>query len=73
MNTQAPKGSKVSKLRMAAGVTLTAVGMSVFGAVAAPAVANAYPSGPLHPIRHYRADIFHPIWAFRHPIRALIP
>jgi hypothetical protein len=27
----------------------------------------------LHPIRHYAADVLHPIWTVRHPVRALIP
>jgi hypothetical protein len=66
----------VSKLRVAAAGVLTAVGFSLLGTLAAP-VASADPwvphSGPLHPIRHYAADILHPGFDLRHPIRALIP
>jgi hypothetical protein len=66
----------VSKLRVAAAGVLTAVGFSLLGMLAAP-VASADPwvphSGPLHPIRHYAADILHPGFDLRHPIRALIP
>jgi hypothetical protein len=73
MNTE-PK--KVSKLRIAAGVMLGTVGLSVAGSLM-PAVASADPwvpySGPLHPVRHYAADILHPGWALTHPLRALVP
>jgi hypothetical protein len=66
----------VSKLRVAAAGVLTAVGFSLLGTLAAP-VASADPwvphSGPLHPIRHYAADVLHPIWSVTHPVRALIP
>jgi hypothetical protein len=65
--------NKVSKVRVGAATMLAAVGLSLV----APAVASADPwvpgSGPLHPIRHYAADLTHPIWAARHPVRALIP
>jgi hypothetical protein len=66
----------VSKLRVAAAGILTAVGFSLLGTLAAP-VASADPwvphSGPLHPIRHYAADLTHPGFDLRHPIRALLP
>ena len=66
----------ISKLRVAAAGLLAAVGLSLLGTVAAP-IASADPwvpgSGPLHPIRHYAADITHPIWALRHPVRAAMP
>ena len=66
----------ISKLRVAAAGLLAAVGLSLLGTLAAP-IASADPwvpySGPLHPIRHYAADITHPIWALTHPIRATIP
>ena len=68
--------TKVSKLRVAAAGLLAAVGLSVLGSLA-PAVASADPwvpfSGPLHPVRHYAADILHPVWSITHPIRATIP
>ena len=67
---------KVSKLRRAAAVLLGTIGLSLIGSLV-PAVASADPwvphSGPLHPIRHYAADVLHPIWAITHPVRALIP
>ena len=70
------KARKVSKLRVAAGVAVGTIGLSLIGSLA-PAVASADPwvphSGPLHPIRHYAADVLHPIWAITHPVRALIP
>jgi hypothetical protein len=63
----------MNKLRIGAATMLAAVGLSLV----APAVASADPwvpgSGPLHPIRHYAADLTHPFWAVRHPIRAMIP
>jgi hypothetical protein len=66
----------ISKLRVAAAGLLAAVGLSLLGTLAAP-IASADPwvpySGPLHPIRHYAADITHPIWAITHPLRAVIP
>lgn len=67
---------KVSKLRITAGVALGTLGLSLAASLA-PAVASADPwvpfSGPLHPARHYAADILHPIWAIRHPVRAALP
>ncbi len=67
---------KTSKLRIAAGVMLGTVGLSLAGSLM-PAVASADPwvpySGPLHPVRHYAADILHPGWALTHPLRALVP
>jgi hypothetical protein len=69
------RAKKVSKLRMAAGVGLGTIGLSLMGSLM-PAVASADPwvpcSGPLHPVRHYAADILHPVWAITHPVRALI-
>jgi hypothetical protein len=68
--------TKVSKLRVAAAGVLAAVSLSILGSLA-PAVASADPwvpfSGPLHPIRHYAADVLHPVWSITHPIRATIP
>lgn len=68
--------TKVSKLRVAAAGVLAGVGLSILGSLA-PAVASADPwvpfSGPLHPIRHYAADVLHPVWSITHPIRATIP
>ncbi len=50
------KAKKVSKLRIAAGVLLGTVGLSLVGSLV-PAVASADPyqpfSGPRHPVRHY--------------------
>ena len=70
------KAKKVSKLRMGAGVAVAAVGLSLAGSLA-PTVASAAPlvpfSGPFHPVRHYAANALHPVWALRHPVRALIP
>jgi hypothetical protein len=67
---------KVSKLRMAGAVLLGTAGLSLAGSLM-PAVASADPwvpySGPLHPVRHYAADVLHPIWSVTHPLRALIP
>ena len=67
---------KVSKMRVGAAGLLAAVGLSVLGSLA-PAVASADPwvpgTGPLHPVRHYAADVLHPIWTVRHPVHALIP
>ena len=55
---------KVSKLRIAAGVGLATIGLSIAGSLM-PAVASADPyvpwSGPLHPFRHYAADVIHPV------------
>jgi hypothetical protein len=72
----ATKAQKVSKLRIAAGVAVGTIGLSLVGSLM-PAVASADPwvpfSGPLHPVRHYAADVLHPIWAITHPIRATIP
>ena len=70
------KSKGASKLRTAAAVVLGAVGLSLVGSLM-PAVASADPwvpySGPLHPVRHYAADVLHPIWSVTHPLRALIP
>jgi hypothetical protein len=70
------KTKKLSKLRIAAGVALGTLGLSLAASLM-PAVANADPyvpySGPFHPVRHYAADILHPGWALTHPLRALIP
>ena len=67
---------KVSTLRMAAGVAAGTIGLSLMGSLM-PAVASADPgvpnTGPLHPIRHYEADVTHPLWTLTHPIRAAIP
>jgi hypothetical protein len=67
---------KVSKLQRAAAVLVGTIGLSLIGSLV-PAVASADPwvpySGPLHPIRHYAADVLHPFWAITHPVRALIP
>jgi hypothetical protein len=67
---------KVSKLRMSGGVLLGAVGLSLMASLL-PATASADPwvpgSGPLHPVRHYAADVTHPGWALTHPLRALVP
>jgi hypothetical protein len=65
-----------SKLRIAAGVGLATIGLSIVGSLM-PAVASADPyvpwSGPLHPLRHYAADVIHPGWALTHPLRAMVP
>ena len=65
--------TKVSKVRVGAATMLAAVGLSLV----ATAIASADPwvpgSGPLHPIRHYAADLTHPLWAATHPLRALTP
>ena len=65
--------TKFSKVRVGAATMLAAVGLSIV----APAIASADPwvpgSGPLHPIRHYAADLTHPGFDLRHPIRAMIP
>ncbi len=70
------KPQKVSRLRVAAAGLLAAVALSILGSLA-PATASADPwvpfSGPLHPIRHYAANVLHPVWAITHPIRAVIP
>lgn len=71
-----PKAKKVSKLRIAAGVGLGTIGLSLVGSLM-PAVASADPyvphSGPLRPLRHYAADVLHPGYTITHPIRSLIP
>ena len=68
--------TKVSKLRIAAGVGLSTIGLSLAGSLM-PAVASADPwvphSGPLQPARHYTADVLHPLWTLRHPLRAATP
>ncbi len=65
--------TKFTKVRVGAATMLAAVGLSLV----APAIASADPwvpgSGPLHPIRHYAADLTHPGFDLRHPIRAMIP
>jgi hypothetical protein len=70
------KSKKVSKLRVAAAGLLAAVYLSLLGSLA-PAVASADPwvpfSGPIHPMRHYAADVLHPVWAITHPVRATMP
>ena len=70
------KSQKVSKLRVAAAGLLAAVGVSVLGSLV-PATASAAPwvpySGPLHPVRHYAADVLRPGWTMTHPLRAAIP
>ncbi|MBW0014708.1 hypothetical protein [Mycobacterium sp.] len=70
------KSKSVSKLRVAAGVAAGTIGLSVIGSLA-PAVASADPwvpySGPLHPARHYAADVLHPLWTLTHPLRSAIP
>jgi len=67
---------KVSKMRIMAGIGLTTIGLSLAGSVA-PAIASADPwvpfSGPRHPIRHYAADLTHPGFDLRHPLRAIMP
>lgn len=67
------KSTKASKVRVGAATMLAAVGLSLV----APAVASADPwvpaTGPLHPIRHYAADVLHPGWAVTHPLRAMAP
>jgi hypothetical protein len=76
-HSESPAGTKkVSKLRMMAGVLLGALGLSLVASLM-PATASADPyvpfSGPLHPVRHYAADVLHPVWALTHPVRAVIP
>ena len=70
------KVKKPSRPRIAAGLLLGAIGLSIVGSLL-PAVASADPgipnSGPLHPIRHYAANDLEPGWALRHPIRAMVP
>jgi hypothetical protein len=65
--------AKFSKVRVGAATMLAAVGLSIV----APAIASADPwvpgSGPLHPIRHYAADLTHPGFDLRHPVRAMMP
>ena len=68
--------AKTSKLRVAAA-GLLAGRRSVPPRFAGRAVASADPwvpgTGPLHPMRHYAADVLHPVWAVTHPVRAMIP
>ncbi|MEB4209422.1 hypothetical protein [Mycobacterium sp. 94-17] len=70
------KAKKVSKLRIAAGVGLGAIGLSIAGSLM-PAVASASPyvprSGHLHPIRHYAANFLNPGWTITHPFNAALP
>jgi hypothetical protein len=70
------KTQKVSKLRVGAAGLLAAVGLSVLGSLV-PATASAAPwvpySGPLHPVRHYAADVLRPVWTVTHPLRAAMP
>lgn len=67
---------KVSKLRIAAGVGLGAIGLSIAGSLM-PAVASASPdvphSGHLHPVRHYAANFLDPGWTLTHPFNAALP
>ena len=62
--------AKTPKLRVAAAGLLAGVSLSVLGSLAAP-IASADPwvpgTGPLHPIRHYAADVLHPVWAVTAP------
>lgn len=76
-NTQTDvKARKVSKLRVAAGVGLGAIGLSIAGSLM-PAVASASPdvphSGHLHPVRHYAANFLSPGWTLTHPFNAALP
>jgi hypothetical protein len=68
--------AKTPKLRIAAAGLLAGVSLSVLGSLAAP-IASADPwvpgTGPFHPMRHYAADVLHPIWTVRHPVRAALP
>jgi hypothetical protein len=70
------KETKLSKLRIAAGVGVGTIGLSLVGSLM-PAVASADPwvpnSGQLHPVRHYEANVLHPLWTLTHPIRAALP
>jgi hypothetical protein len=70
------KAKKVSKLRIAAGVVLGAVGLSL-AASPMPAVASADPyqpfSGPRHPVRHYLGDVEHPSGPSHIPCTPLSP
>jgi hypothetical protein len=70
------KTKKASKLRVTAAAVLGAVGLSILASLA-PAVTSADPwvpfTGPFHPMRHYAADVLHPVWAVTHPIRATMP
>jgi hypothetical protein len=70
------KTKKASNLRVTAAAVLGAVGLSILASLA-PAVASADPwvpfTGPFHPMRHYAADVLHPVWAVTHPIRATMP
>jgi hypothetical protein len=70
------KTKKASQLRVTAAAVLGAVGLSILASLA-PAVASADPwvpfTGPFHPMRHYAADVLHPVWAVTHPIRATMP
>ena len=65
--------TKFTKARVGAATMLAAAGLSLV----APAIASADPwvpgTGPLHPVRHYAADVLHPVWALTHPVRAMIP
>ena len=67
---------KVSKFRIAAGVGLGAIGLSIAGSLM-PAVASASPdvphSGHLHPVRHYAANFLNPGWTLTHPFNAALP
>lgn len=67
---------KVSRLRIAAGVGLGAIGLSIAGSLM-PAVASASPdvphSGHLHPVRHYAANFLNPGWTLTHPFNAALP
>ena len=65
--------TKFTKVRVGAATMLAAVGLSLV----APAIGTADPwvprTGPLHPVRHYAADVLHPFWTVTHPIRAAMP
>lgn len=63
----------MKKTKMIAGSALVALGLSMAGAPIASADPWVPGSGPLHPVRHYAADLRHPIWSVTHPFRALIP
>lgn len=79
MNTNIAAGTKakkVSKIRVAAGVGLATIGLSLAGSLM-PATASADPyvphTGHWHPIRHYAANFLHPGWAITHPFNAALP
>jgi hypothetical protein len=73
----------MSRIRTLSAGVLCAVGLSLAGALAGPAVANAEPGQPMapmrpeppptHPIYHYADDLTHPVWSVTHPFWALVP